>query len=71
VNTHTQSSGQSFLLWHLGGDWGLDHALLISCRYWDSNTQLPGYQSDSLTIRPWLPCPNCWNWIFFFQQGCI
>ncbi len=26
-----------------------------SCRTWDSNSQPLGYESDSLTIRPWLP----------------
>ncbi len=35
------------------------HTHTNSCRTWDLNSQPLGYESDSLTIRPWLPLH--WN----------
>ncbi len=74
--THTQSSGQPFMLRRPGSSWGFgallkgtsvvvlkeERALDIhsptynSCWTWDSNLQPLDYESDSLTIRPRLPC---------------
>lgn len=48
---------------HFESDWGLGVLLkdtsAISCRYWESNQQPSGYQSNSLTIRQRLPPDSC------------
>jgi len=55
----TQSyTGQTFFsVAPTGSDWGF-----ISSRYWASNLQPPRYQSDSLTIWPWLPQKLTTKW---------